>query len=161
MKKSTGQAKQVTKEQKGKFLNVVCWAFVAKQRHDEWCSSLPLIRLLSLRCATNGQRTKTKTLRFEWAGSEHSEANKRQLARKKWGPTFWSSRATKTHSSWFFGLDYAWGLKIWSLGVWLKALKTFKTSPFWFPLHFLLPILWALMTLYSFWYCSSYLIMSS
>ena len=35
MKKSIGQAKQVTKEQKGKFLNVVRGAFVAKQRHNE------------------------------------------------------------------------------------------------------------------------------
>ena len=161
MKKSIGQAKQVTKEQKGKFLNAVCWAFVAKQRHDEWCSSLPLIRLLSLRCATNGQRTKTKTLRFECAESEKLKGIKGQLATEERGPTSWSARATKTPSSWFFGLDYAWGLKIWSLGVWWRALKTFKASPFWFPLHFLLPILWALMTLYSFWYCSSYLIMSS
>ena len=161
MKKNIGQAKQGTKEQKGKFFIVVHWAFVAKQRHDEWCSSLPLIRLLSLRCATNGQRTKAKTLRFECAESEKLKGIKGQLATEIRGPNSWSSRATKTHSSWSFGLDYAWGLKIWSLGVWWGALNTFKASPFWFPLHFLLPILWALMTLYSFWYCSSYLIMSS
>ena len=75
-------------------------------------SSLLLIRSLSIRCATNRQRTKTKTLRFEWVGSKNSEGNKRQLERKQGGPTSRSSRATKTHSSWFFSLDYAWSLKI-------------------------------------------------
>ena len=75
-------------------------------------SSLPLFRSLSLRCATNRQRTKTKTLRFECAESEKLKGIKGQLATEERGPTSWSARATKTPSSWFFGLDYAWGLKI-------------------------------------------------
>ena len=124
-------------------------------------SSLPLICSLSICRATNSRRTKIETLRFEWAETKIQMQINGELESKQRGPTCKSARASKTPSSLFFGLVFVWGLKIWSLEVWWRALKTFKASPFWFPLHFLLPILWAFMTLYSFWYCSLYLIMSS
>ena len=127
MKKSIGQAKQVTKEQKGKFLNAVCWAFVAKQRHDEWCSSLPLIRSLSLRCATNGQRTKTKTLRFECAESEKLKVIKGQLATEQGGRLLGVLGQQKLI---LLGL-LAWiMLGVWRFEAWEFG-GEFKASPFW------------------------------
>ena len=90
-KENIGQAKQGTKEQKGKI--------------SHGCS-------LNIRRATNRRRTKTETLRFEWAETKIQMQINGELESKQREPTSWSSRATKTHSSWFFGLDYAWGLKI-------------------------------------------------
>ena len=127
MKKSIGQAKQVTKEQNGKFLNVIRWAFVAKQRHDEWCSSLPLIRSLILRCATNGQRTKTKTLRFEWAGSEKLKSIKGQLAREPGGRLL-GVLGQQKHlllGSLAWIMLGVWRFEAWEFG------GEFKASPFW------------------------------
>ena len=66
-KESIGQAKQGTKEQNGKF----SWMFVELSLPNKGTandvSSLPLIYSLSIRRATNRRRTKTETLRFEWA----------------------------------------------------------------------------------------------
>ena len=127
MKKSIGQAKQVTKEQEGKFLNVVRWAFVAKQRHDEWCSSLPLLRSLSLHCATNRQRTKTKTLRFEWAGSKNSEAIKGSSQERNGGRLL-GVLGQQKHlplGSLAWIMLGVWRFEAWEFG------GEFKVSPFW------------------------------
>ena len=106
MKKSIGQAKLVTKEQEGKFLNVVRWAFVVQ---------------------LTGNKQKNQNSAF-WVGWNWKlRSNKRQLARQKGGRLL-GVLGQQKHlplGSLAWIMLGVWRFEAWEFG------GEFKASPFW------------------------------